>query len=604
MTEALKNIIKNIPEKPGCYQYFDDKGTIIYVGKAKNLKKRVSSYFTKSHDDSPKTRVLVSKIHDIKYIVVDTEEDTFLLENNLIKQFRPRYNVLLKDDKSYPSIVIRNENFPRIHQTRKIIRDGSLYFGPYTSVFAIKTMMEIIHKLYPIRTCKLNLAPEAIAKGKYKVCLEYHIKRCKGACEGLQSEEEYNQNIARIKEILKGNIAEVSKEILQEMEKKASELKFEEAHLLKEKYLQIDAFRTKSTVVSQITYNIDVFSYDEDENSAYINYMHVVNGAINQAFTFQYKKVLNEEKEYMLGMGIVEMRSRFGSNSKEIIVPFIPDLSLNNVIFSIPQRGDKRKLLELSEQNVKQYKLDQLKKAESLNPDQRSMRLMKELQTSLGMPQTPMHIECFDNSNLQGTSPVAACVVFRKGKPSKKEYRKYHIKSVVGADDYASMQEVVFRRYKRMQEEGSPLPDLIFTDGGKGQMEVVRRVIEEQLGLQIPIAGLAKDARHRTSEVWFGFPPQAIGIKQGTPIFHFLEHVQSEVHRFAITFHKQVRSKAQTRSQLDNIPGIGEATRHKLMQHFKSIKRLKSAEKQEVEDIVGKHKAQIIWEYFQKEGEN
>lgn len=604
MTEALKNIIKNIPEKPGCYQYFDDKGTIIYVGKAKNLKKRVSSYFTKSHDDSPKTRVLVSKIHDIKYIVVDTEEDTFLLENNLIKQFRPRYNVLLKDDKSYPSIVIRNENFPRIHQTRKIIRDGSLYFGPYTSVFAIKTMMEIIHKLYPIRTCKLNLAPEAIAKGKYKVCLEYHIKRCKGACEGLQSEEEYNQNIARIKEILKGNIAEVSKEILQEMEKKASELKFEEAHLLKEKYLQIDAFRTKSTVVSQITYNIDVFSYDEDENSAYINYMHVVNGAINQAFTFQYKKVLNEEKEYMLGMGIVEMRSRFGSNSKEIIVPFIPDLSLNNVIFSIPQRGDKRKLLELSEQNVKQYKLDQLKKAESLNPDQRSMRLMKELQTSLGMPQTPMHIECFDNSNLQGTSPVAACVVFRKGKPSKKEYRKYHIKSVVGADDYASMQEVVFRRYKRMQEEGSPLPDLILTDGGKGQMEVVRRVIEEQLGLQIPIAGLAKDARHRTSEVWFGFPPQAIGIKQGTPIFHFLEHVQSEVHRFAITFHKQVRSKAQTRSQLDNIPGIGEATRHKLMQHFKSIKRLKSADKQEVEDIVGKHKAQIIWEYFQKEGEN
>lgn len=604
MTEALKNIIKNIPEKPGCYQYFDDKGTIIYVGKAKNLKKRVSSYFTKSHDDSPKTRVLVSKIHDIKYIVVDTEEDTFLLENNLIKQFRPRYNVLLKDDKSYPSIVIRNENFPRIHQTRKIIRDGSLYFGPYTSVFAIKTMMEIIHKLYPIRTCKLNLAPEAIAKGKYKVCLEYHIKRCKGACEGLQSEEEYNQNIARIKEILKGNIAEVSKEILQEMEKKASELKFEEAHLLKEKYLQIDAFRTKSTVVSQITYNIDVFSYDEDENSAYINYMHVVNGAINQAFTFQYKKVLNEEKEYMLGMGIVEMRSRFGSNSKEIIVPFIPDLSLNNVIFSIPQRGDKRKLLELSEQNVKQYKLDQLKKAESLNPDQRSMRLMKELQTSLGMPQTPMHIECFDNSNLQGTSPVAACVVFRKGKPSKKEYRKYHIKSVVGADDYASMQEVVFRRYKRMQEEGSLLPDLILTDGGKGQMEVVRRVIEEQLGLQIPIAGLAKDTRHRTSEVWFGFPPQAIGIKQGTPIFHFLEHVQSEVHRFAITFHKQVRSKAQTRSQLDNIPGIGEATRHKLMQHFKSIKRLKSAEKQEVEDIVGKHKAQIIWEYFQKEGEN
>ncbi len=604
MTEALKNIIKNIPEKPGCYQYFDDKGTIIYVGKAKNLKKRVSSYFTKSHDDSPKTRVLVSKIHDIKYIVVDTEEDTFLLENNLIKQFRPRYNVLLKDDKSYPSIVIRNENFPRIHQTRKIIRDGSLYFGPYTSVFAIKTMMEIIHKLYPIRTCKLNLAPEAIAKGKYKVCLEYHIKRCKGACEGLQSEEEYNQNIARIKEILKGNIAEVSKEILQEMEQKASELKFEEAHLLKEKYLQIDAFRTKSTVVSQITYNIDVFSYDEDENSAYINYMHVVNGAINQAFTFQYKKVLNEEKEYMLGMGIVEMRSRFGSNSKEIIVPFIPDLSLNNVIFSIPQRGDKRKLLELSEQNVKQYKLDQLKKAESLNPDQRSMRLMKELQTSLGMPQTPMHIECFDNSNLQGTSPVAACVVFRKGKPSKKEYRKYHIKSVVGADDYASMQEVVFRRYKRMQEEGSPLPDLILTDGGKGQMEVVRRVIEEQLGLQIPIAGLAKDARHRTSEVWFGFPPQAIGIKQGTPIFHFLEHVQSEVHRFAITFHKQVRSKAQTRSQLDNIPGIGEATRHKLMQHFKSIKRLKSADKQEVEGIVGKHKAQIIWEYFQKEGEN
>ncbi|OJU43812.1 MAG: excinuclease ABC subunit C [Bacteroidales bacterium 45-6] len=598
MSDFLKNIIKNIPEKPGCYQYFDEKGSIIYVGKAKNLKKRVSSYFTKTHDDSPKTRVLVSKIKDIRYIVVDTEEDTFLLENNLIKQFKPRYNIMLKDDKTYPSIVIKNEYFPRIFQTRKIYKDGSLYFGPYTSVVAIRAMMEIVHKLYPIRTCKLNLSPEQIAKGKYKVCLEYHIKRCKGPCEGFQGVEEYNKNIAQIKEILKGNIGDIIKKIYQEMQEKAAELKFEEAQLLKEKYTLIDNFRTKSTVVSQITYNIDVFSYDEDKQAAYINYLHVVNGAINQAFTFEYKRILNEEKEYTLGLGIVEMRSRFGSKSQEVIVPFIPDLSLNNVIFTIPQRGDKRKLLELSEQNVKQYKVDKLKKAEALNPEQRSIRILKEIQASLGMQKMPLHIECFDNSNIQGSSPVAACVVFKKGKPSKQEYRKYHIKTVVGPDDYASMQEVVFRRYTRMIEEETPLPDLIITDGGKGQMESVRQIIQDQLHLDIPIAGLAKDNKHKTAEILFGFPPKEVGIKQNTAIFHLLEQIQNEVHRFAITFHKQVRSKAQIRSEFDQMNGIGEATQKKLLNYFRSIKRLKSADIKEIESLVGEKKAKIISDYF------
>lgn len=598
MNETLKNIIINIPEKPGCYQYFDEKGTIIYVGKAKNLKRRVSSYFAKTHDDSPKTRILVSKIRDIKYIVVDTEEDTFLLENNLIKRFKPRYNIMLKDDKTYASIVIKNEYFPRIFQTRKIVRDGSTYFGPFTSVVAIRAMMEIIHKLYPIRTCKLNLSPENIAKGNYKVCLEYHIKRCKGPCQGLQSLDQYNKNVSQIKEILKGNIGEISKDILREMQEKAAELKFEEAQALKEKYLLIDNFRTKSTVVSQITYNIDVFSYDEDTNAAYINYLHVVNGAINQAFTFEYKKILNEEKEYTLGMAIVEMRTRFASKSQEVIVPFTPDLSLNGVIFTIPQRGDKRKLLELSEQNVKQYKVDKLKKAETLNPEQRSIRILKEIQTTLGMDRTPMHIECFDNSNIQGSSPVAACVVFRKGKPCKREYRKYHIKTVVGPDDYASMQEVVYRRYKRMIEEETPLPDLIITDGGKGQMEAVRKVIEDQLELKIPIAGLAKDSKHRTSEILFGFPTQIVGIKQNTAIFHLLENIQNEVHRFAIKFHKQVRSKAQVSSEFDNLKGIGETTKNKLLKHFKSTKRLKESDIQSIEEVIGKQKAQIIFEHF------
>ena len=598
MNSDLQNIIKNIPEKPGCYQYFDENGTIIYIGKAKNLKKRVSSYFTKTHDDSPKTRILVSKIRDIKYIVVATEEDTFLLENNLIKKYKPRYNIMLKDDKTYPSIVIKNEYFPRVYPTRKVYKDGSLYFGPYTSVVAVRAMMEIVHKLFTVRTCKLNLTPENIAKGKFKVCLEYHIKRCKGPCEGFQTLEDYNKNINQIKEILKGNIGEISKGIYQEMQEKALELKFEEAQQLKEKYQLIDNFKTKSTVVSQIMYNIDVFSFEEDDKAAYINYLHVVNGAINQAFTFEYKKVLNEEKEYTLGMAIVEMRTRFGSKSQDVIVPFIPDLELNGVVFTIPQRGDKRKLLELSEQNVKQYKVDKLKKAETLNPEQRSIRILKEIQTSLGMDKIPLHIECFDNSNIQGSSPVAACVVFRKGKPSKQEYRKYHIKTVVGPDDYASMQEVVYRRYKRMLEEESPLPDLIITDGGKGQMESVRQVIQDELHLDIPIAGLAKDNKHRTSEILFGFPPKAVGIKQNTAIFHLLENIQDEVHRFAIKFHKQVRSKAQTRSEFDEMEGIGAATQKKLLNHFKSIKRIKSASLEDIEAIVGKQKAQIITEYF------
>lgn len=597
-SQALQNIIKNIPETPGCYQFFDKKGTVIYVGKAKNLKKRVSSYFTKSHDNSPKTRILVSKIHDIKYILVDTEEDTLLLENSLIKQLKPRYNIMLKDDKSYPSIVIKNELFPRIYPTRRIIKDGSDYFGPYPSVATIKTLMEIVHKLYPIRTCKLNLTPETIAQGKYKVCLEYHIKRCKAPCIGLQSLQDYNKNIEYIKEILKGNISKVSKELQQEMLKKATELKFEEAHIIKEKLQLIDNFRAKSIVVNHITYHIDVFSYDQDEQTSYINYMHIENGAITQAYSFEYKKALNEQKEYMLGMAIVEMRARFASKAREIVVPFIPDITLNNVTLSVPQRGDKKKLLLLSEQNVRQYKIDKLKKAETLNPDQRIIRLLKEIQSLLGLPSPPMHIECFDNSNIQGTAAVAACIVFRKGKPSKKEYRKYHIKTVIGPDDYASLEEVVYRRYKRMKEENTPLPDLILTDGGKGQMGIVRNVMEEQLKLHIPIAGLAKNKKHQTAEILFGNPPKIVNIRPQTPTFHLLEHIQAEVHRFAIKFHKDVRSKNQTKSELDNIKGIGQNTKTKLLHHFKSIKRLKNATEKEISTIIGKAKTRLILEHF------
>lgn len=599
LKEHLKTILAAIPEKPGSYQYYDEKGTIIYVGKAKNLKRRVSSYFNKEHDNN-KTRVLVKQIRDIKYIVVDTEEDALLLENNLIKQYRPRYNVLLKDDKTYPSIVVKNEYFPRVFQTRNIVRDGSQYYGPYPSVFTAKVMLQMLKELYPIRTCKYPLTPESIAQGRYKVCLEYHIKRCKGPCEGLQSLEEYQKNIAEVKEILKGNISQISKHLYEEMQQLAAEWRFEEAQAVKEKYEVIENYRSKSTVVTPMLHNIDVFSIIEDGNSAYINFMHIGNGAIVQAYTFEYKKRLDESKEELLSLGIVEMRKRFQSTAREIIVPFELDIDLGNVSFTIPQRGDKRKLLELSEMNVKQYKVDKLKQAEKLNPEQRNTRILKEIQEALHLPKLPAQIECFDNSNIQGSDAVAACVVFKMGKPSKQDYRKFNIKTVVGPDDYASMREVVYRRYKRAIEENAPLPDLIITDGGKGQMEVVREVVEDGLGLSIPIAGLAKDNRHRTSELLFGFPPETIGMRLDSPLFHLLTRIQDEVHRFAIQFHKDKRSKSQVKSELDNIKGIGEKTKTLLLRHFKSVKRIKEASLDDLKAVVGEAKAKALRDGFDK----
>ena len=584
--DYLRSIVMNLPETPGIYQYLDSEGTIIYVGKAKNLKRRVYSYFAKEHE-SRKTRVLVTRIADIRYIVVNTEEDALLLENNLIKKYRPRYNVLLKDDKSYPSICVSNEYFPRVFKTRKLIRDGSTYFGPYSHVPSMVAMLELIKRLYPLRTCNLALTPENIAAGKFKVCLEYHIKNCKGPCIGAQSHEEYMKSIAEIREILKGNTQSISNALMEEMQKLAEELRFEEAQKVKEKYELIENYRSKSEVVSSVIHNIDVFSIETDESSAYINYLHITNGCVNQAFTFEYKMRVNESKEELLQLGIVEMRERYQSQSKEIIVPFELDMEMNGVTFTVPQRGDKKHLLELSLLNVKQYKVDRLKQAEKLNPEQRSARLMKEIQTQLGLDRLPVHIECFDNSNIQGSDAVAACVVFRKTKPSKKEYRKYNIKTVMGPDDYASMQEVVRRRYTRILEEQGELPDVILTDGGKGQMEVVRQVIEDELHLNIPIVGLAKDNRHRTSEVLFGFPPLTIGIKQGTPLFHLLEQIQDEVHRFAITFHRDKRSKSQVASALDSIKGIGEKRKSDLLRTFKSVARIRKASLQEIAAVIG-----------------
>ncbi|MBS6574299.1 excinuclease ABC subunit UvrC [Parabacteroides goldsteinii] len=589
----IKMILSILPDKPGCYQYFDDKGTIIYVGKAKNLKRRVSSYFNKEHDNN-KTRVLVKQIRDIKYIVVNTEEDALLLENNLIKQYRPRYNVMLKDDKTYPSITVKNEYFPRIFQTRNIVKDGSQYYGPYPSVYTAKVMLQMLKELYPLRTCKYPLTPESIAAGKYEVCLEYHIKRCKGPCVGLQSMEEYQQNISEIKEILRGNISQISKHLYEEMQVLAGELKFEEAQKIKEKYEVIENYRAKSTVVTPMLHNIDVFSFAENEKSAYINFMHIGNGAIVQAYTFEYKKRLDETKEELLSLGIVEMRDRFKSTAREIIVPFEMEMELGNVTFTVPQRGDKKKLLELSEMNVKQFKVDRLKQAEKLNPEQRSTRILKEVQDALHLPKLPIHIECFDNSNIQGSDAVAACVVFKMAKPSKKDYRKYIIKTVVGPDDYASMKEVVRRRYQRAVNEGSPLPDLILTDGGKGQMEVVREVIQDELHLDIPIAGLAKDGKHRTSELLFGFPPVTVGMPIQSQMFRFFTQIQDEVHRFAITFHKDKRSKSQTRSELDSINGIGEKTKVLLLRHYKSVKRIREASFDELKELIGEAKTKAL----------
>jgi excinuclease ABC subunit C len=587
----ITSIISVIPEKPGCYQYFDDKGTVIYVGKAKNLKKRVSSYFNKTLDNR-KTYILVKQIRDIKYIVVSTEEDALHLENSLIKQCRPRYNVMLKDDKTYPSIVLKNEYFPRIYQTRNLVKDGSLYFGPYSSVYTAKVMLQMLKELYPIRTCKYPLTPESIRQGKYKVCLQYHIKRCKGPCEGLQPLEEYNENISQIKEILKGNISKVSRLLFDLMKELSSELRFEEAQLIKNKYDAIENYRAKSTVVPPMLTNIDVFSFTDNDKSAYINFMHIGNGAIVQAYTFEYKKKLDEPKEELLGLGIIEMRTRFKSNAREIIVPFIPDIeSLENFQFIIPQKGDKKKLLELSEQNVKQYKLDKLKQAEKLNPEQRTTRILTTMQKDLHLNTLPMHIECFDNSNIQGINPVAACVVFKKAKPSKKDYRHFHIKTVTGANDFASMQEVVERRYTRLSEENQELPQLIIIDGGKGQLNAATEIIRN-LGLldKITIIGLAK----RLEEIFFPNDPIPLILDKNSETLKIIQQLRDEAHRFGITFHQQLRSKEQTVSGLDEIKGIGEKTKTILLRKYKSVKRIKEAPENELKELIGETKTTTL----------
>lgn len=595
----LHNIVCNLPESPGCYQYLDASGKIIYVGKAKNLKRRVSSYFQKDHK-SAKTRVLVTRIRDIKYIVVRTEQDALLLENNLIKKYKPRYNVLLKDDKTYPSICVTNEFFPRVFKTRNIDRRSGTYFGPYSNIHAVNTILDLFKKLYPLRTCHLPLTPESIESRKYKVCLEYHIKNCMGPCIGKQSRGEYLQNITEIKEILKGNVGEISHRLKEEMKQLAAEMRFEEAHLIKQKYNALENFRIKSEVVSQILHNIDVFSIADDKNAAFINYLHIVNGCINQAFTLEYRKRMEETSEELLALAIAEIRERYKSCSKEIILPFPIDIELEGVCFTIPQKGDKKTLLDLSLTNVKQYKLDRLKQAEKLNPEQKSVRLMKEIQDALQLPKLPMRIECFDNSNISGTDAVAGCVVFEKAKPNKSQYRKYNIKTVEGPDDYASMKEVVRRKYSRALEEQTPLPDLIITDGGRGQMEVVREVIEDELHLQIPIAGLAKNDRHRTNELLYGFPPVVIGLKTDSPLFKLLTQIQDEVHLFAITFHRNKRSKRQTASELDSIKGIGEKTKSALLKHFRSVARIKAAAPEEVASVIGAAKARILADAWTK----
>ncbi|MBQ6188632.1 MAG: excinuclease ABC subunit UvrC [Bacteroidaceae bacterium] len=601
--EYLKGIVSNLPDSPGCYQYLDETGTIIYVGKAKKLKRRVSSYFQKEHQNL-KTARLVENIRDIKYIVVNTEEDALLLENNLIKQWNPKYNILLKDGKTYPSIVVTNEYFPRIFQTRKINRKFGTYYGPYSHVPTMYLLLELIQNLYPLRRCKMAISEEGIQQKRYRECLDYHIHNCAGMCIGKVSHEEYMQWIEEAKEILKGNTRDIEQRMRQQMMSLAEEMKFEEAEQIKRKYLLLENYRSKSEVVSNVVSNVDVYNIEAGEKEAYVNYLHVTNGCITQAFTFEIKKRLDETPEELLVLGIGEMRKRYPSRSKEIIVPFPVELSLENVEFNIPQRGDKKKLLELSRLNVLQYKKDRLEQADKLNPEQKGVRLMKELQTLLGMEKMPMTIECFDNSNSQGTDAVAACVVFKMGKPSKKDYRKYIIKTVEGPDDYASMQEVVRRRYSRMIEEETPLPDLIITDGGRGQMEVVRKVVEDELALSIPIAGLAKDDRHRTHELLYGFPAQVIGMKTESPLFHLLTHIQDEVHRFAITFHRQKRSKHQVASELDEIKGIGPRTRDLLIKHFRSVKRIREASDEELTTVIGVNKTKIIREAFAHNKEN
>ena len=596
----LKNIVSNLPSKPGSYQFYDQTGTIIYVGKAKSLKNRVSSYFHKEVDRY-KTKVLVSKIHDITYTVVKTEEDALLLENNLIKKYKPKYNILLKDGKTYPSICVTKEYLPRIFNTRTINKKWGTYFGPYSHIGTMYALLDLIKKVYYPRPCRQPITKEGIAEGKYKPCLEYHIHNCKGPCINKQSWEEYQDNIMQAKEILKGNSRQLQQTLKERMLKAAEELHFEEAEELKQRIIILEGYCSKSEVVSHTINDVDVFTITSDDTTAYINYMHVTHGNINQAQTFEFKKKLNETEEEILTLGILQIREQISSNAKEIIVPFELDTDFDNLTITVPQRGDKRTLLELSQMNGKQYRFDRLKQAEKLNPEQKQTRLMKELQEMLNLPKMPYQIECFDNSNISGSDAVAGCVVFKAMKPSKKDYRKYNIKTVEGPDDYASMQEVVRRRYSRMIEEGSPLPDLIITDGGQGQMSVVREVVEGELGLQIPIAGLAKNDRHRTNELLYGNPPQTIGIKTNSELFHVLSRIQDEVHRFAITFHRDKRSKHALHSELDEIAGIGPKSRDALINHFKSVKKIKEADIQSITDIIGNKKAEIIYNHLHQE---
>ena len=595
--ERLKRIVLALPESPGCYQYFDGEGTIIYVGKAKNLKRRVSSYFNKTAQ-TRKTQILVSKIENINYVVVPTDEDALLLENNLIKKYKPRYNILLKDDKTYPSVCVTNEEFPRVFKTRKIFPGVGTYYGPFSHAGTLNNMLELINRIYPLRRCRFAMTSEQIQNGKFKTCLEYHIKNCKAPCVGWQSKEEYMESVAEVKEILKGNTRKVCETLLQKMTILSEEMRFEEAQELKRKYDLALAFCEKSEVIAQHEHNIDVFSIADDEKSAFINYLHVTNGCINQAFTFEYAKRMDEEPEDLLALGIVEMRERYHSDSKEIIVPFPLEVELKDVLITVPQRGDKKHLLDLSLANVRQYKFDKAKQAEKLNPEQRSTNLLKELQTKLKLEHLPIHIECFDNSNIQGAEAVAGCVVFKRAKPAKSEYRKYIIKTVEGPDDYASMAEVVYRRYKRLMDEAGELPNLIIADGGKGQMGIIKHVVEDELQLQIPIAGLAKDGKHRTSELLTYQDGQivTVGVEMKSALFQFLTRIQDEVHRYAIQFHRDKRSKAQVASELDQIKGVGTATKTALLKHFKSVKRIREASEEAIAEVVGKAKAKIIKE--------
>lgn len=597
----LKGIVNNLPETPGCYQYLDDSGTIIYVGKAKNLKRRVSSYFNKEQQ-TRKTRLLVTHIRDIRYVVVKTEADALLLENNLIKRYKPHYNVLLKDDKTYPSIAITAEYLPRIFKTRQRGKRGAIYFGPYSHVPTLYALLDLCRELYQPRPCHTPMTREGVENGKYDVCLDYHIHRCKAPCVGKQSHDDYMRCIEACKEILKGNTADVARKMREEMIALANELRFEEAQEIKRRYDLIESYRAKSEVVSNVLHNIDVFNIETEEKTAYINYLHVTNGCINQAFTFEYKKKLDETDEELLTLGIIEMRERYASQSKEIVVPFHVDLPDGMVEQTVPQKGDKKKLLELSKLNVKQYKFDRLKQADKLNPEQKQTRLMKEIQRDLGLPKLPLHIELFDNSNISGADAVAACVVFEKLKPAKSEYRKFNIKTVTGPDDYASMKEVVRRRYTRLSQEGRPLPDLIIADGGRGQMEMIREVVEDELGLEIPIAGLAKDDRHRTREMLYGFPPAIIGIKPESQLFRTLTQMQDEVHRFAISFHRDKRSKRQTASELDTIAGIGPATKQTLLKQFKSVKHVKEATLPELQALLGTARGEKIYHNLHTNG--